>query len=292
MTTVGPFFRTSFSTAGIGELERIVVDIAVAVEMLAVQQVLDDRVDAGELGELGVVNPGIHMHEADAGQLFLVRIAARGAARDAAGRVIRAVGEAPLAPGVVAIALHHRCGLVGDDGDRAQMIGVEVAGGDGLIAALEAHADHRPANRQVLVPLADGAGAEELHIHAEGVEITGGAFRGHLLEPLMVDVVLEADGEGALRDARGPVVGRIRDVAPEPGGLIADGVVGEGGVDGPATDARNRVRSRRAGRRIAIGAVPTSDFVSRFPISLYVKVLTNGVGDSATVADVTRLRAS
>ena len=39
----------------------------------------------------------------------------------------RGVREAALAPGVVAVALDHGADLIGDDGDRAEVVGVEIA---------------------------------------------------------------------------------------------------------------------------------------------------------------------
>jgi hypothetical protein len=63
------------------------------------------------------------MHQADVVKLLLGGEAARGLAGEAAGGIVGAVGEAPLAPGILAVALHHVGGLVGDDGDRAEIVG-------------------------------------------------------------------------------------------------------------------------------------------------------------------------
>jgi hypothetical protein len=63
-------------------------------------------------------------------------------------------------PGVAAVALHHGAGLVGDDSDRAEIVGVKVAGGDGA-AGEHAHAQHGAAGADIVVPLR-GAGREQL----------------------------------------------------------------------------------------------------------------------------------
>jgi len=69
--------------------------------------------------------------EADRGELFVTGKAACRLAADRAGRVVRGIGEAPLARAnvyrerkrslgcVVGQAFHNRAGLVGDGGDRA-----------------------------------------------------------------------------------------------------------------------------------------------------------------------------
>lgn len=79
--------------------------------------------------------------------------AAAGLAGDTAGRIAGAVWEAPPAPGVVTQALDHRPALVGDDRDRAEMVGVEVAQRNGRCGELlDPHADPDVADRQILVP--------------------------------------------------------------------------------------------------------------------------------------------
>lgn len=68
----------------------------------------------------------VHVHEGNGIEFLVAGEATRGLAGDAAGRIVGAVGEAPLAPGVVGEPLHHHTILVGDDRDRAEMVGVEV----------------------------------------------------------------------------------------------------------------------------------------------------------------------
>ena len=109
---------------GVGEGERVVDDVAVAVPRLPVQRVGHERVGAHHAADQRVVDPAVQMHEADIGQLLLAGEAARGLASavEVAGRVVGAVGEAPLAPGVVAQAFGDGAALVGDDCDRAEII--------------------------------------------------------------------------------------------------------------------------------------------------------------------------
>ena len=79
-----------------------------------------------------------------------------------------------------------RAVLVGDDGDRAEMILVEIARGDGFVAEVEAHPDRRLADDEILVPAAGSRCLVELGEDAERAELERGAFRGHLLEALVV----------------------------------------------------------------------------------------------------------
>src|SRR5262249_10340474 len=68
----------------------------------------------------------------------------------------------------------------------------------------------------------------------------------------VVHIVAERDGAAALREGFGLVVGRVGDDAAEPVGLVAVGVVAEGGIDRIAADAQNAVRPRLAGGRIGV----------------------------------------
>jgi len=81
------------------------------------------------------------VHEADGVELFVAGEAAAGLAGDGPGGIVAAVGVAALAPCIVREALEHGARLVGDDGDGAQVVLVEVAGGNGLVAVLDVHAD-------------------------------------------------------------------------------------------------------------------------------------------------------
>jgi hypothetical protein len=65
--------------------------------------------------------------EADAVELLVPGEAGWRLAGEAAGRIIGAIGMAPLAPGVVAEPLDDGAGLVGDDGDGAQVVLRDVA---------------------------------------------------------------------------------------------------------------------------------------------------------------------
>ena len=83
----------------------------------------------------------VHVHEADGVELLVAGEAAAALAGDGAGGIVAAVRMAALAPGVVGEALQHGAALVGDDRDGAEMVLVEVARGDGLVAVLDVHAD-------------------------------------------------------------------------------------------------------------------------------------------------------
>jgi len=78
------------------------------------------------------------MQEPHARQHLLPGEAARRLARDAAGHIVGAVGKAPLAPGVVGVALFgERAARVGDHRDRAEMVLVEVAESRGFMISVE-----------------------------------------------------------------------------------------------------------------------------------------------------------
>jgi hypothetical protein len=77
-----------------------------------------------------VVDPAVEVNEAADAELLLGGEATRGRRR-AGGLTIGAVRQAALAPGVVRQALHHVALRIGDDGNRAEMIGVEIMGAVG-----------------------------------------------------------------------------------------------------------------------------------------------------------------
>jgi hypothetical protein len=106
--------------------------------------------------------------------------------------------------------------------------------------------------RDIAPALCRRAGIRHFRQHAERRDVQSRAFGRHLLEALVVDVVDKADGPRALGDARRLVIGRIGDAAPEPGGLVAVLVVGEGGAERAAADAGDGMGQRRSGRRIAV----------------------------------------
>ena len=82
--------------------------------------------------------------------------------------------------------------------------GVEVTRRDGLrIDLSKTHADPDIADREIVVPArALRAGREQFGNDAEGRDVKRGAFRGALLEALVVDVVQESHRAGARRDGR------------------------------------------------------------------------------------------
>ena len=107
-------------------------------------------------------------------------------------------GIAAQAPGVVGEALHHHARLVGDDGDGAQVVGVEIARRGGLVGLLDVDADQPPADDQVVGPLHAAAGAgKALGEHPAAVEVERVAADAGLAVALVLGVVLEADGGGA-----------------------------------------------------------------------------------------------
>jgi hypothetical protein len=85
------------------------------------------------------------MHEADIVQLLLAGEAARGLAGEAAGRVVCPGREAPLAPGVIGVAFYDCAALVGDDRDRAEVVGMEIARGDAQVGVQDTHPQHAAA---------------------------------------------------------------------------------------------------------------------------------------------------
>jgi hypothetical protein len=129
-------------------------------------------------------------------------------------------GEAPLAPGVVAVALHHGAVVVGDDGDRTKVVGMEIARDDAVVGAEDTHPHHGTADADEVVPFGD-AGNEQLGMEPERIKVVGDALRGDLLEALMVDVVLKVQRARPLRDRRRLVERGVADAAAETGGLVA-----------------------------------------------------------------------
>ena len=93
--------------AGVGEVERAVADVAVAVPALRAERALRHRIGGAEAGQQRVVDAAVHVHEADGVELLVAGEAAAGLAGDGAGGIVAAVGVAALAPGVVAQALEH-----------------------------------------------------------------------------------------------------------------------------------------------------------------------------------------
>ncbi len=162
---------TQEAVAGrIGERERVVAHIGVAVPVLRVEGTFGRRVWRREPRQQGIVDAAIEMDKATDRQFLLAGKAARGLAGDATGRIIRAVGKAALAPGVVGEPLHDQAVLVRDDRDRAEMIGVEISRRQRLGRGLQhPHADLGVADRKIVGPLL-AHGARILHLlhHAEG----------------------------------------------------------------------------------------------------------------------------
>src|SRR5260221_12926895 len=120
----------------------------------------------------------------------------------------------------------------------------------------------------------------------EHIEVERRPFRGDLLEALVVDVMGKEQRACPLGDRRRLVVGGVADAAAEASGLVAVGVVGEGGVDQPAADARHRMGKSRARERIRIGA--DIGLRQQIAIASYAKVFT-GAMFWLTVAEARRL---
>ena len=106
---------------------------------------------------------------------------------------------------------------------------MEIADGDGA-GVVDAHADHGAADGEILRPPT----AEQFGAHAERLEIERRPFGRALLEALALGVIGESDRARPLLDAGRQIGGRIGDGAAEAGGLIAIGVIGEGGGNRPA----------------------------------------------------------
>ncbi len=85
---------------GVGEVERAVADIGIAVPALRGERVLRHRIGGAEATEQGIVDAAVHVHQANVVQLFVAGEAARGLAGQAACRVVGAIGVPPFAPGV------------------------------------------------------------------------------------------------------------------------------------------------------------------------------------------------
>ena len=221
--------------------------------------------------------------------------AAAGLAGDGTGGIVAAIGVAAPAPRIIREALQDSARLVGDDGNGAEVVLVEIPGGNGLVAVLDVHADAAAGCRQVVGPAYGAAGAGELLGIAQ---IERGAAGCGLLEALVLGVVGKADGGRAAGDGGRLVVRGIADRQAVAGGHVTLGVVRKGGVDRAATDAGNGMRLGLPGRRIGVGAdvglggQVADGAVEPAPAKAGAKVFTSGVGDSATVAEVSRLSSS
>src|SRR4051794_11614976 len=98
----------------VGEVDRAIADVAVAVPTLRGERALGRRVCRAEAGEQRVVHAAVHVHEADGVELLVAGEATAGLAGDGAGRIVGAVGVAALAPGVIREALEDGPALIGD----------------------------------------------------------------------------------------------------------------------------------------------------------------------------------
>ena len=74
---------------------------------LAICAVGNDGIGAGDTTDSGIVEPHIHVHEADVGQHLVAGIAACGLTGDAIGRIVGAVRMPPPAEGNVRQTLNH-----------------------------------------------------------------------------------------------------------------------------------------------------------------------------------------
>jgi hypothetical protein len=95
------------------------------------------RVGAHEAGYQGVVDAPVHVHHAHLVQVLVFGKAAVGRApHQAVGDVGQAVDVAPLAPRVIGQAFDLAAGdAIGDGGDGAELVVVEIAQAAGLGAA-------------------------------------------------------------------------------------------------------------------------------------------------------------
>jgi hypothetical protein len=185
-------------TGRICERERIIEDIGVAVVRLPIVVVRHGRISRHHLADDGLVDAAVHVHEADGVELLVAGVAAGDLAGEGLARIERVIlagRRAALAPGVEAVALHHRAGLVGQRDDRAEMVLVEVAGLGGGAGHLQRH--HLAAQHDVVVPGHRLAGTDDLlrHRAADGIVevVFGRTVRAHLLQPGMLAVIGEAD---------------------------------------------------------------------------------------------------
>lgn len=165
---------------GIGEAQRVVVDVTVAVKALQVERVVDIGVGADEPCQHGVVQPPVHVGEA-AVEHFVPGVALPGLV-DAG---VAARDQGLLAPGVVAVARHDGAGFVGDGNDAALLVAVEVAGlrgGSGVYSDAQQFANGPAAAIQGVTLLEGAAGVLGAFVVPAlvdaGVEIPGGAAVG------------------------------------------------------------------------------------------------------------------
>jgi len=112
--------------AGVGQADGVVQHIAVAVVALAVVGELDEGVGGEKTPQIRVIDPSVHVDQADAVQVF---VSGEAPGFDAVrGRGAAPVGRAAFAPGFEAGAFSDLAVLVEDEVYRAQVIPEQVAG--------------------------------------------------------------------------------------------------------------------------------------------------------------------
>ena len=145
--------------------KRIVVGVAVAIQPLAAEGSLNERVRGEEPPQDRIVFPRVHVDKPHFVVHLVTREATGGGAGD--GGSVGPVGVAAFAVGIIGEVLHDVTRLIGDGIDRAQVVGVEVARVAGAITVqgVDTHDDitgievmllrHRRAAGDALVELAD-----------------------------------------------------------------------------------------------------------------------------------------
>ena len=114
----------------IGVFQGIIVRIGIRMRIALLLQ----GVGLEEAGQERVVFAGVQVDEARLVVVFLGGVAFAGAVEVNADRGVGAVLKAAPAGGVVAVAVGDAAGFVGQGVDRAQVVGVEVAGGGRAVA--------------------------------------------------------------------------------------------------------------------------------------------------------------
>lgn len=119
---------------GVGPTEGVIPYVAVAVGVLQVLQITDDRIRLQHPPDQRVVEPSVHVDQPDVVELFVAGVAAAGAVvgrftpvdDQAACAVVAAVGVAAFAKGVVGVAGGEVAGLVGGGGQGFLVVAMPV----------------------------------------------------------------------------------------------------------------------------------------------------------------------
>jgi len=233
------------------------------------------RVGRQEPSRHRIIEPAVHMDQPHIIQHLVPGIAVvHVRVVQEAIRVGRAVRVAALAPRVIRQALGDRSGSVGDRDDAAEVVlavVLQTGAGNRYPVGLcdgDVFAEHHPARVQVVLVLHRAGqgviGRDVFFLEMQAGVVSGAQddddrlIRLQFLDALVFGVVPELGRLGSIRGLAGNLVGNVEagpdGGAPRPGGHVAVGVVGVGGVDRAVDGAGDLADGVRADAACAANA--------------------------------------